>query len=336
MSRARWIGACLGALTVLASLPGAGTTAPVAFPGKNGLIAFQSFRDGFSQIYVMTDAPTQPTKVAGQRASCYALPVWSRDGRRVAYEFNPDRAGRPSRNSDVFVMNADGTKPTNLTRSPGFDGDASWSPDGRYIVFESQRDGDSEIFTIDLRTRKVRQLTTNRVADEDPAWSPGGRQIAFTSDRDGNREIYLMNPDGSRPLNITRNPASDRNPNWSPNGEFVAFDSDRDGNLEIYKTNDRFLLRRLTNNPGLDALPAWSPDGRSIAFVSERFEFRNRDLFVMRSDGSFVRRLTESTAWDVAPDWGSVQPGTIGKPPAAPPPTPPRGDATSAVACLAS
>lgn len=334
MRSVRWTALCVSAAAVLAALPGAAKTAPAAFPGKNGLIAFQSFRDGFAQIYVMTDAPSQPRKVARQRRSCYALPVWSPNGRQIALEFNPDRAGRPARNSDVYVLNASGTAARNLTKTRGFDGDPAWSPDGRYIVFESQRDRNSEIYRLDVRTLKVKRLTTNRAADEDPSWSPDGRRIAFTSGRDGNREIYLMKPDGSSPLNITRSAASDRNPSWSPNGELVAFDSDRDGNLEIYTTNERFLLRRLTIDPALDALPAWSPDGKSIAFVSDRAEPRNRDLFVMRSDGSSVRRLTESTAWEVAPDWGTAPSGAAGKPPAGSPPPLQPGDTTSAIACL--
>jgi Tol biopolymer transport system component len=338
MRRARRTAVSLAVL-VLVALPGDGNTSSVAFPGTNGLIAFQSFRDGYSQIYVMTSRPTQPTKVPRQRSSCYALPAWSKDGKQIAFEFNPDREGRPADRSDIYVMNADGSRARNLTAALlGFSGDPAWSPDSKYVVFENEQSGNSDIYRVDVRTRKLQQLTTHKAPDEDPSWSPDGRRIAFTSARDKNREIYIMDRNGDRlsnpARNITRNAASDRNPSWSPKGDLVAFDSDRDRNLEIYATDERFFLRRLTNHPRLDALPAWAPDGKSIVFVSDREEPGNRDLYVMKTNGSSVRKLTQSPAWDVAPDWGSAPLRTIGRPPAALPPPGPKGDVTSAIACV--
>jgi Tol biopolymer transport system component len=340
MRRPLWT-ALLAGVGTLAVVAAGAQSSKAAFPGKNGLIAFQSFQDGYAQIYTTTDSATRPRLVKRQRDSCYALPAWSRDGKKIAFEYNRDAAGRPARRSEIYLMNADGTGLKRLTRNAVFDGDPSWSPDGRYVVFESERDGNSELYQADVRTLKVKRLTNHKAFDGDPTWSPFGRGIAFTSTRTGNREIFLMRFDSekgpsprSQLLNLTNNRASDFDPTWSPDGELVTFVSDRDGNLEVYATNDRFLLRRLTTNPALDAFPAWSPDNRSIVFVSDRNDPGNRDLYVMKSDGTSVKRLTDSANWDVAPDWSSVTPGAAGKPPPIPTPRQPRGDSTSALACV--
>ena len=139
---------------------------------------------------------------------------------------------------------------------PGFDGDPAWSPNGRQIVFESTRSGNSDIWVMNADGTNPRQPDPQEPAfDGDPAWSPGGSRIAFTSTRNGNREIYLMNPDGSGLLNITNNPADDFDPTLGAGRAVVAFVSNRDRNLEIYETNDRFLLKRLTHDLRARRLP---------------------------------------------------------------------------------
>jgi Tol biopolymer transport system component len=335
----RWLG--IGCAILVVSTLGAGAARPAgtAFPGRNGLIAFQSFRDGSSQIYRETVPPTRVKRLTKGR-HCYALPAWSPDGRRIAYEYNPSPTGQHSHDSDIYVMNANGSFPQRLTRVVGFDGDPAWSPDGRRIVFESTRSGNSDIWVMNADGTNPRQLTRSPAFDGDPAWSPGGNRIAFTSARDGNNEIYLMNPAGTGLLNITNNPANDFDPTWSPNGEFVAFVSDRDRNLEIYETNDRFLLKRLTNNPGFDAFPDFSPDGRLIAFSTDRGDIGNRDVHYMGTfgDSAGVTELTQAPGWDVAPDWQRVPSASaVGPAPARPPRLPSRSSPTDlrpAIACL--
>jgi TolB protein len=345
-ARARVAATAGVALIVLTA--GLGTAKPArnAFPGKNGLIAFQTFRDGPSQIYLETVPPTPVRRLTDPR-HCYALPAWSRDGRLLAFEYNPSQTGLRAGNSDVWVMNPYARRPLltarPLTRTPGFDGDPSWSPDGRRIVFESTRSGNSDVWVMDSDGRNPHNLTANSPAfDGDPAWSPGGNRIAFTSMRDGNKEIYLMNPDGSNPINITNTPAADDfDPAWSPDGQFVAFVSNRDRNLEIYETNDRFLLKRLTHDTGLDAFPSFSPDGQWIAFSTDRGDTGNRDLHYMSANGDAdgVTELTQAPGWDQAPDW-QAKPASISTrvPPARAPLKLPHkaspSDSKPAVACI--
>jgi Tol biopolymer transport system component len=334
------------ALTVLA-IAGAGSaeSARSAFPGANGLIAFQSFREGPSQIYLETVPPTPVRRLTDLR-HCYALPAWSRDGRLLAFEYNPSPNGLKAVNSDIYVMNPYARRPIltarPLTRTPGFDGDPSWSPTGKQIVFESTRSGNSDIWVMDSDGKNPHNLTANSPEwDGDPAWSPGGNRIAFTRMRDANKEIYLMDPLGKGLLNITNSPADDFDPTWSPDGQFVAFVSNRDRNLEIYETNDRFLLKRLTHDPALDAFPSFSPDGRWIAFSTDRGDTGNRDLHYMSAngDGNGVTELTQAPGWDQAPDWQARPASTSTRTPITRAPTNIRNklspsDGKQAVACV--
>jgi Tol biopolymer transport system component len=334
----------LGVAVVIAIAAGSGSPSGTTFPGKtNGLIVFQSFREGNSQLYVITSKPNQPRRLTTSRPTtnrgCYAVPAWSRDGKQIAFEYNPDPWGLNPNLSDIMVMSADGKRLVNVTAKlnlkTGFAGDPTWSPTGKTIAFEYSRTGltgDTDVYRVNIDGTGFTRLTKAPGFDGDPSWSPGGKRIAFTSARTGNDEIYLMDTNGKGLLNISNSPAADFNPSWSPDGQLVAFESERDGNDEIYVTNDRFQLRRLTNNLALDASPSWSPDGKQIVFVSDRFQAGNRDLYVMNADGSGVRRLTQSPAWDVSPDWTSATPSIRPLPPL-PPLTAPDRTPNQELAC---
>ena len=212
--------------------------------------------------------------------------------------FSNDRDG----NSDIYVMNADGSDVTRLTENPGHDWGPDWSPDGQLIAFNNDRDGNWDIYVMNPDGSGVRQLTDNPGRDWSPAWSPGGQQIAFTSDRDGNSVIYVMNADGSGVRQLTDNPGYDADPAWSPGGGQIAFSSQRDGDSDIYVMNaDGSGVTQLTNHPGYDHSPAWSPGGGQIAFNNDRDG--NWDIYVMNPDGSGVRQLTDNPGRYGSPAW---------------------------------
>ena len=119
-------------------------------------------------------------------------PVWSPDGRKIAFVRLNTRHG-------VYVINADGSGVRNLTPKPrgAVYAAPAWSPDGRKIAFASERDGNSEIYVMNADGSGQRNLTLNLAYDGDPAWSPDGRKITFVSNRDGRYAVYVMNADGS-------------------------------------------------------------------------------------------------------------------------------------------
>ncbi len=289
-------------------------------------IAFVSTRDGDSEIYVMGADGSNATNLTNHPGSD-TFPVWSPNGRKIAFMTDRESVALMGLGSDpkifiptnveIFVMNADGTGQMNLTNHDSWDGFPSWSPDGRRIVFQTDRDRVGlivvgiepdgfglEIYAMDADGANVSQLSSNPEDDVYPVWSPDGTKIAFQSYRDGNAEIYVMNPDGSGQMRLTSNPAVDVMPTWSPDGRWIAFQSHRDGNAEVYKVNaSGGSVTRLTNASDADEGASWSPDGQQIVFQSQRDG--NPEIYRMNADGSAVKQLTGNPAADVSPCWGT-------------------------------
>jgi Tol biopolymer transport system component len=147
------------------------------------------------------------------------IAVWSPDGRQIAFVGNRRRNLLPGQlgpcckaNSEIYVMNADGSGTRRLTHNTGYDGEPAWSPDGRKIAFQSRRVGGNgeisqgvgEIYVMNADGSGKRNLTRNPAQDGRPSWSPDGRRIAFVSNRDGRRlEAHVMNADGSGQRSLT-------------------------------------------------------------------------------------------------------------------------------------
>ncbi|MDO8991227.1 MAG: hypothetical protein Q7U91_16500 [Sideroxyarcus sp.] len=244
-------------------------------------------------------------------ASLAAIPADAdADRERIIYT-----ALRPA-NMDIYLFDAPGKAPRRLTEHPALDYNAVFSPDGRWVVFCSERRGNPDLYALDLSNPGPARLLTNSDAMEDaPALSPDGKKLAFVSDRDGNADIFVMpfQPEGpdvsSLAVNLSRHPAGDFNPAFSPDGKRLAFSSDRDiyRESEIYvMQTDGSKVRRLTRAPGWDGSPAWSGDGKEIYFYS-RHSRRNDaapGIYRMQADGSGKTRIVAGPALSpaAAPD----------------------------------
>jgi len=223
-------------------------------------------------------------------------PSWSPDGTRLI--FNTDR----DNDVESYVIDVDGSNPTNLTNDPSDERWSAWSPDGTKIAFRSNRDEDYEIHVMDADGENPINLTMADGYDSYPSWSPDGTKITFHSHRDDNYEIYAMDADGGNQTNLTNHDATDSYASWSPDGTKIAFHSFRDGNAEIYAMDaDGGNQTNLTNHDAWDVIPSWSPDGTRIAFTSDRGG--NHELYMMDVDGSDVVRVTEHPSIDTQAAW---------------------------------
>ena len=209
--------------------------------------------------------------------------------------FQSDRTG----NSDIYVVNADGTGLVNLTNGSGSNRLPRWSPDGTRIVFTS---GD-HIFVMNADGSDRRALTSDDSRNGSPVWSPDGSRIAFDSDRGGDWDIYAIGIDSTGLTQLVRLPGEQWTPSWSADGSRIAFVWELDGgSREIYVADlGGEDITQLTALGAFSFRPAWSPDGRRIAFYSEHDG--DREIMVVNSDGTGLVQLTNNDDSDWHPRW---------------------------------
>lgn len=146
--------------------------------------------------------------------------------------------------------------------------EASWSPDGRQIVFISKRDGNNEVYIMNSDGSNQQRLTNTQQSESQPSWSPNGENILFHSERTGVSQIFIMNSDGSNQSNLTKTNIPEYQAEWSPNGDKIAFTSVRDKNSQVYIMNpDGTNQQRVVHTTTNLSSPTWSPDGEEIAFM---------------------------------------------------------------------
>jgi TolB protein len=196
---------------------------------------------------------------------------------------------------DIVSHALDGSGFERLTATPGYDAEATLSPDGRTIVFTSERDGDLEIYTMDVHGGSVKRLTHEPGYDGGPFFSHDGRRIVYRRDvhpdeaslgryrallaehlyRPGVLEIWVMDRDGSNKRQVTRLGAASFAPYFHPDDRRIIFSSNypepRGRNFDLYMIrDDGTALERITTEPTFDGFPMFSPDGRKLVFASNR------------------------------------------------------------------
>jgi len=220
--------------------------------------------------------------------------------------FRRSTPGAPGTQSEIWMMNGNGSNPTRVTCNDRDDLAPAWSPNGQQIAFYSQQMiaglPTQFLYLIDVRDGCApgTLLTEGRF----PRWSPDGKKIVFDRGRLGVRDLFVRNLADGTEVNLT-NDATARNlrGDWSPDGRRIVFARGAGENAEdIYVMNaDGSDMTQLTFNPAGDNAPKWSPDGRHIVFQSDRDG--DDEIYIMEADGSNQRRLTFHAGRDATPEW---------------------------------
>jgi len=152
-----------------------------------------------------------------------------------------------------------------LTTSIGFDRQPVYSPDGKHVLFSSNRSGNIDLWLVDQATGALRQVTDDPAHDWDPAFSPDNKYILWSSNRGGHMEIWISNLDGSGAQQVTQDGEDAENPTMTPDGEWIIYASANDEKIGLWKIRpDGSEATQL--HEGTDLIPEVSPDGRFALF----------------------------------------------------------------------
>lgn len=190
-----------------------------------------------------------------------------------------------------------------------FEANPIFSPDGNWILFESDAAGNMDLWRMPAAGGAAEQVTTNEAFDSSPYWAPDGNSIVFESDRSGYKNIWTldMTTPGAVPVVLTNGAWDDGSPAWSPDGTRVVYESNRVkiGGTDLWVTpSSGGDALRVTETPvGVYHRTAdWSPDGTQLVFESNREEDAPA-LYTMSALGGLARRLTPLAGYEGHPAW---------------------------------
>jgi Tol biopolymer transport system component len=303
------------------------TNVRITRPAWSGLVPY---RDYLGSNLEILDLETGLRRVVFQTPNSIQAPNWTPDGKYLIYNsegllYRFDLAtGKPevinsgfatANNNDhvlsfdgkmlgishhvaeeenrsiIFIMPAGGGKPERITaKGPSYL--HGWSPDGRYLTYTAERNGEFDIYKITVKRKKEIRLTDGPGLDDGSEYSPDGKYIYFNSARTGTMQLWRMKPDGTEHEQLTFDGYNNWFPHISPDGKQVVFLSFmpevRADDHPFYK---HVYIRRITipwaesgrqnfeaitpeviaylyGGQGTINVPSWSPDGKQIAFVS--------------------------------------------------------------------
>jgi TolB protein len=257
------------------------------------------------------------------RTTC---PYFTKDGKHIIYASThlgadscppvPDRKKYGNKyiwplydGYDIFMAGLDGKIVKRLTSAKGYDAEPTLSPDGKKMIYTSDKDGDIDLYIMDLKTGKEKKIT-NTLGYDGGAWfSPDGKKIIWRASRPKtdaeikeykellaenmvaptNMEVFVANADGSNVKQVTSFGQANWAPTYMPDSKRIIFASNHEYKrgfpFNLYTINeDGTGLTKVSRDKGFDAFPMFSPDGKKIIFSSNRNNGGTRDTNVFIAD----------------------------------------------------
>ncbi len=294
--------------TLAPSLPPSQTPLP---SGLWGQIAFtcQIYKNHLkNQICLMNANGSSQIRLTSDDNADHAWPSISPDGRSVIY------AANNTGEYEIYEMDLSSRRFTQLTSSRRNSAPAI-SPDGKYIVYIHKVGDFRQLWVMDRSGNNQHPLIgSDQWGAWDGTWSSDSSQVLFASDMDGEIELYTVDLNGLNLKKIT-NIAQDYSSNqrlrgrndWSPDGKWIATYLGKSWNWEILLTNTDGTQTHTITDGGNNLAPSFSPNGEWITFTSYRDRYSDEhgcEIYIMRTDGSDVQRLTNNGYCDWQPRWG--------------------------------
>jgi TolB protein len=291
------------------------STRPFLLP--DGKIAFASDRDGDFDVYTLNADGSALTNLTDNYSGWDIAPTWSPDGKQIAFLRLIDPKAEMFSDTQIYVMNADGTDQRPITTEPGDYRSPEWSPKGAVIAYELWTTSRAGIFLFDIRHKTTREVFTHPPDagvdnTNDPAWSPDGTQILFEGriyyddaqleEQKGGHALYITDVSGNNLRRLTHGPDHFYAGKWSPDGKTITALMIRDGDSVVMADYSIVLIDIITGSiqvlkggeGAYDEL-AWSSDNRSIAYTHtltiKRSEKANWPLNLLRVDSTQSCRI---------------------------------------------
>ncbi len=257
-------------------------------------IVFSSRYGGKSRLHRLPVDGGIPQWVAASGTDAQ-YPAFSLQGNRLAWMQNTDNVDihRVALKNGTAAADTQPNLP-GLIASTASEASPRYSPDGKRVVFVSNRSGSEEIWVCGSEGENPVRLTAFRgPLAGSPSWSPDGRQIVFDCRPEGNADIFIISSEGGQSRRLTTDPAEDIVPSWSRDGRWIYFTSNRSGKLQAWKTSaSGGEAIQVTQQGGFE--PMESPDGQWIYFMQDRGSSSLRRMPADRSAGG----VEETTFFD--------------------------------------
>lgn len=218
-------------------------------------------------IYAPSDCKTDPVTTMYYTADASEMAV-SPGGQFIAFVIR----------GEIFLLKKDWERAKNLTNNAAREKDISWSPDGKSLLFTSDRNGNNDLFLISSASDKdmyftfdyhINPLTQSEKEEHRGIFSADGQKIAYI---EGNGSLVMMDKDGKNKRTIWEGWSMQPHFQWSPDSSYIAFsreDNNFNQDVYIYELNQDKIYN-ISMHPDDDYMPCWSPNGRFLYFLSKR------------------------------------------------------------------